>query len=281
MSFQIEYVDTNENPEVKIRLAIFKTKNVDKEAKPVIIIPGWLSAIDNFTPLAEALQKYRTAIIYEPRGFGKSLTPHKKGLFSPEEYDKELAKVIEYLGFKDKDFIILGSCSGSSQMYDFYLNEKGPKPVFLAAFNSQEKYDMPFFVPVLGVIPTFVMKFVQRMIIVIYRFILKLKRTGESPNVTWAANRLKVNDDWSLRRHVIEFTNKYNIRGRQSEIDVPLITFTAEKDHFVNPEVSKKFLHNQDSELVILKTEFHRIHEGREEKIAEDIQKFAEKLKVA
>ena len=118
------------------------------------------------------------------------------------------------------------------------------------------------------------------MIIVIYRFILKLKRTGESPNVTWAANRLKLNDDWSLRRHVIEFTHKYNIVGRQTEIDVPLITFTAEKDHFVNPEISKKFLVHKDSELVTLKTVLHRVHEGREQEIANHIQKFVVKLKL-
>ena len=139
---------------------------------------------------------------------------------------------------------------------------------------------MPFFVPILGVIPTFLMKFIQKMIIVIYRLFLRIKRTGESPNVTWAANRLKLNDDWSLRRHVIEFTHKYNIVGRQEEIDIPLVTFTAEKDYFVNPEISKKFLHHRDSELITLKTEMHRIHEGREKVIAKHIQSFIEKLKM-
>jgi len=278
MSSKIINIITKDDPEVNIRLGIFETKQSNKDKLPVIIIPGWLSAIDNFTNLAQAIQKYRTAIIYEPRGFGKSITPHKKGIFSPEEYNEELGKIIEHLKFKDKEFFILGSCSGSSQMYSYYLDGKGQKPAFMAAFNSQEKYKMPFFVPILGIIPTFLMKFIQKMIIVIYRFILKIKRTGESPNVTWAANRLKLNDDWSLRRHVIEFTHKYNIIGRQKDIDVPLITFTAEKDHFVNPEISKKFLHNEESELIVLKTEMHRIHEGKETEIAKHIEKFVEKL---
>ncbi|MCE7742949.1 MAG: alpha/beta hydrolase [Candidatus Heimdallarchaeota archaeon] len=280
MSLKIDHVITKDNPEVKIQVGIFESQNSKENALPIIIVPGWLSAIDNFAPMAEALQKYRTAIIYEPRGFGKSLTPHKKGLFSPEEYNNELGRIIEHLKLKDREFLMLGSCSGASQMYSYYLDGEGSKPIVLAAFNSQEKYKMPFFIPVLGVIPTFVMKFVQKMIIVIYGFILKLKKTGESPNVTWAKNRLKLNDDWSLRRHVIEFTNKYDIVGRQKEIDVPIITFTAEKDHFVNPEISKKFISHKDSELVTLKTELHRIHEGREQEIAEYIQKFIEKLKL-
>lgn len=274
MSSWIDYVVTKEDPVIKIRLGIFETEESNKQELPVIIVPGWLSAIDNFTAMAKAMQEFRTAIIYEPRGFGESLTPHKKGLFSPAEYNEELRKVIEHLNFKDREFFILGSCSGASQVYSYYLDGQGPKPAIIAAFNSQERYKMPFFVPILGVVPTFLMKFIQKLIIVLYRFILKLKRTGESPNVTWAAERLKVNDDWSLRRHVIEFTHKYNIVNRQGEIDVPIITFTAEKDYFVNPEISKKFLHHKDSELITLKTEMHRIHEGRETEIAQHIQKF-------
>ncbi len=279
MSFKIDYVVTNDDPEVKIRLALFDSKNTDYKNRNIIIIPGWLSAIDNYTPMAEALQEYGNAIIYEPRGFGESITPHKKGLFSPEEYNKELGRVIAHLKLKDKEFFILGSCSGASQMYNYYLNGEGSKPAVLAAFNSQEKYSMPFFIPILGVIPTFIMKFIQKMIIFIYKSILKLRRTGESPTITWASNRLKLNDDWSLRRHVIEFTRKYNIVGRQKEIDVPLITFTAEKDYFVNPEISKKYLHHKDSALIILKTEMHRIHEGREKEIANHIHDFLMKLK--
>jgi pimeloyl-ACP methyl ester carboxylesterase len=278
MISRTEYVVTKDDPVVKIRIGIFEAEESKQKELPVIIVPGWLSAIDNFAVMAEAMQQYRTAIIYEPRGFGESLTPHKKGLFSPEEYNKELAKVIEYLNFKDREFFILGSCSGASQVYSYYLDGEGPKPIIIAAFNSQERYKMPFFVPILGIIPTLLMKFLQKMIIVIYRFILKLKKTGESPNVTWAEKRLKVNDDWSLRRHVIEFTNKYNIVGRQKDIDVPIITFTAEKDYFVNPEISKKFLHHKDTELITLKTEMHRIHEGREQEIATSIQNFLVKL---
>ena len=83
MSSKIINIITKDDPEVNIRLGIFETKQSNKDKLPVIIIPGWLSAIDNFTNLAQAIQKYRTAIIYEPRGFGKSITPHKKGIFSP------------------------------------------------------------------------------------------------------------------------------------------------------------------------------------------------------
>ncbi|NPD87652.1 MAG: alpha/beta hydrolase [Asgard group archaeon] len=278
MNEEIQFITTREKPEFKIRLAKFPSKEEKYSHRNIIVIPGWLSAIDNFTPMAKALQKYSNVIIYEPRGFGKSITSHKKGYFSSEEYNDELSKVIEHLGLKNKEFIILGSCSGGSQTFCHYLDGDGPKPRALVIFSPQEFYNTPFFVPALGLIPTFIMIFVQKMIIVLYRFYLKVRRTGESANVTWAADRLRKNDDWSLRRFVVEFIVKYDIRDRQKEIDVPIQMIVAKQDHFVDPEKSKKFIHLTDSEIVEIQTDMHRIYEGKEDEIAKKMNDFLTKL---
>lgn len=278
MNEEIQFITTREEPEFKIRLAKFPTKEEKYSHRNIIIIPGWLSAIDNFTAMAKALQKYSNVIIYEPRGFGESITSHKKGYFSSEKYNDELSKVIEHLGLKNMEFIILGSCSGGSQTFSHYLDGDGPKPGALVIFHPQEFYNTPFFVPVLGWLPTFIMTFVQKMIIVLYRFYLKIRRTGESATVTWAADRLKKNDDWSLRRYVVEFIVKYDIRGRQKAIDIPIQMIVAKKDHFVDPEKSKKFLQHNDSEIVEIQTEMHRVHEKNEEEIAKSMNDFLTKL---
>ncbi|MCG3220685.1 MAG: alpha/beta fold hydrolase [Candidatus Heimdallarchaeota archaeon] len=278
MKEKIEFITTQKEPEFKIRLAKFPSLNEKYDHRNIIIIPGWLSAIDNFTPMAKALQNYSNVIIYEPRGFGKSITTHKKGYFNSEEYNLELSKVIEYLGLKNKEFIILGSCSGGSQSFTHYLDGEGSKPRALVIFHPQEFYNTPFFVPILGWFPTFFMTFVQKMIIVFYRFYLKIRRTGESATVTWAADRLKKNDDWSLRRYVIEFIVKYDIRDRQKEIDIPIQMIVAKKDHFVDPEKSKKFLHHNDSEIIEIQTEMHRVHEKKEDEIAKSMNDFLTKL---
>ena len=94
MSSWIDYVVTKEDPVIKIRLGIFETEESNKQELPVIIVPGWLSAIDNFTAMAKAMQEFRTAIIYEPRGFGESLTPHKKGLLAQLNIMKNLGKLL-------------------------------------------------------------------------------------------------------------------------------------------------------------------------------------------
>ena len=278
MKEEIVFVTTGTNPEFKIRLGMFPSLDEKLSHRNIIIIPGWLSAIDNFTPMAKALQKYSNVIIYEPRGFGKSISTHKKGHFSQDEYNKELAKVIEFLNLKDDSFFILGSCSGGSQAFIYCLDGDGPKPNALVVFHPQEFYNTPFFVPALGLIPTFIMKIVQKMIIVLYRAYLKVRGTGESPTVTWADERLKKNDDWSLRRFVIEFIVKYDIRNRQKEIDIPIQMFVAEKDHFVDPERSTKFALHKESEIISLKDTLHRVHAGKEDEIAIKIDQFLKKL---
>ncbi len=275
----IEYVKVKEKPEFQVRIAKFPCINEKYSHRNIILIPGWLSAIDNFTNIAKALQYYSNVTLYEPRGFGKTITTHKKGYFNPNDYNIELSILIKHLNFEDKDFIILGSCSGGSQSFQYCLDGEGPKPHTLIVFSPQEHYGTPFWLPVLGWIPTFIMTFVQKMIIALYRFYLKIRGTGDSANVTWAAERLKKNDDWSLRRFVVEFIHPFDIRGRQSEIDIPIQMFVSEKDHFIGPEKAQKFLVLKESEVNQIKTQMHRVHEGKEEEIAKRINVFLENRK--
>ena len=278
MKEEIRIITVNEDPEIRIRLAIKPSREDKYSNRTIIIIPGWLSGIDNFLPLAEALQLYGNAIIYEPRGFGESITPHKKGIFSREEYNKELAYVIRALDLEEKNFIILGSCSGGSQTFSYILDGKGPKPLALAVFSPQEFYGTPFWLPILGWIPAFIMSFVQKMILIGYRAYLKRKATEDSETVSWAAERLAMNDDWCLRRYVHEFIIKYDIRGRQKEIDIPILMVISEKDHFINPEVSNNFKHHSNSEVLTIKTDTHRVHQDKEKEIAAKINNFLLKL---
>ncbi len=278
MKEEVRIITVNENPEIKIRLAIKPSKEDKFSNRTIIIIPGWLSGIDNFLALAEAMQSYGNAVIYEPRGFGKSITPHKKGLFTHQEYNKELSYVIRELGLEDKNFVIIGSCSGGSQAFSYILDGEGPKPLTLTVFSPQEFYGTPFWLPVLGWIPAFIMSFVQKMIIIGYKVYLKRKAAEDSENVSWAAERLATNDDWCLRRYVHEFIIKYDIRGRQKEIDIPILLVTAEKDHFVNPEVSNNFLNHSNSEILQIKTDTHRVHQDKEKEIAAKINEFLLKL---
>ena len=105
----IEFVKISDKPEFQVRVAKFPCLNEKYCQRNLILIPGWLSAIDNFTNMAKALQSYSNVLLYEPRGFGKSITAHKKGCFSSEDYNVELSILIKYLGFKDKDFIFFSS----------------------------------------------------------------------------------------------------------------------------------------------------------------------------
>ncbi len=276
----IDIVKTHTDPEVKIRVAKFPCSNKKYSKRNVIIVPGWLSAIDNFTTTAKILQAYGNIFIYEPRGFGESLTPHKKGLFTIEEYNEELKLVIDHLKLKNKDFIILGSCSGAAMVFNYVLDGTGKKPSALVIFSPQEHYKTPFWLPILGWIPTFFMSFIQKLIIIFYRFYVKIRSKKESENVTWAEERLKKNDAWSLRRYVLEFIISYDIIGRQKGIDIPMLIFVAKKDYFVDVAKSKEFTHHPDTEIFQVDVSMHRVQEGNEKLIAEEVNKYLNKIKL-
>lgn len=280
MNEKIDFVRTHIDPDVKIRVAKFPCTNEKYSKRNIIIVPGWLSAIDNFTTTAKELQAYGNIIIYEPRGFGESLTPHKKGLFTVKEYQEELKIVIDHLKLKNYDFIILGSCSGAAMVFSYVLDGTGKKPNALVIFSPQEHYKTPFWLPILGWIPTFFMSFIQKLIIIFYRLYVKIRSKKESKNVTWAEERLKKNDAWSLRRYILEFIISYNIIGRQKEIDIPMLIFIAKKDYFVDPKKSKEFTHHPDTEIFQVDVSMHRLQEGNEKLIAEEVNKYLNKIKL-
>ncbi len=280
MNETIDIVNTHTDPDVKIRVAKFPCTNEEYSKKNIIFVPGWLNAIDSVSTAAKESRAYGNVFIYEPRGFGESLTPHKKGLFTVEEYNEELKIVIDHLKLKNKDFILLGSCSGAAMVFSYVLDGTGKKPSALVVFSPQDHYRTPFWLPILGWIPTFFMSFIQKLIIVFYRFYVKIRNKKESENVTWAEERLKKNDAWSLRRYVLEFIISYDIIGRQKEIDIPMLIFVAKKDYFVDPEKSKEFTHHLDSEIIQLDVSMHRILEGKEKLIAEEVNKYLNKIKM-
>ena len=280
MNETIDFVNTHTDPDVKIRVAKFPCTNEKYSKRNIIIVPGWLNAIDNLTTFGEEFQAYGNIFVYEPRGYGESLTPHKKGLFTVEKYNAELKIVIDHQKLKNNDFILVGSCSGAAMVFSYVLDGTGKKPSALVVLSPQENYKTPFWLPILGWIPTFFMSFIQKLIIVFYRFYVKIRSKKESENVTWAEERLKKNDAWCLRRYVLEFIISYDIIGRQKEIDIPILIFTAKKDYFVDPEKSKEFTHHPDTEIFEIDVSMHRILEGNEKLIAEEVNKYLSKIKL-
>ena len=274
----IEFLTTKTNPEVKIRLMTIKAKNTKYSNRNFFLIMGWLSEISLFEPLAEQLAEFGNVYIYEPRGYGKSITPHKKGLFSIEEYNEEISTVLQLKGLKDKEFIIFGSCSGGAMAFCYYLDGKGPKPFSMAIISPQPHYKTPFWLPIFGHLPNFLMNFIQKLIIVFMNIYLKFKDPEEVKNVIHAKTQLTKNDAWCLRRFVHEFIIPYDIRDRIADIDISMVMFVGKKDHFLNLKQSKQFLLNSKSKLIELEETAHRIQEGNEKKMAEETNIFLENL---
>ncbi|MHA1400684.1 MAG: alpha/beta fold hydrolase [Candidatus Heimdallarchaeaceae archaeon] len=270
----LEFVKVQDDPEIRVRILTIKSKNPEYAGRNFFLIMGWISEIDLFLPLANCLAEYGNVIIYEPRGFGKSFAPHKKGFFSIEEYNKEIASVLKIKNLQDKDFVIFGSCSGGAMAFSYYLDGDGPKPYAMAIISPQPHYKTPFWLPILGVIPNFIMELIQKLIILSMGIYLKFKKPEEVKNIVHAKEQLTKNDAWSQRRFVVEYIVSYDIRDRIKELDIPMVMFVGKEDHFLDLEQSKQFLLHPSSRLIELEEIAHRIQEGNEEKMAKETHEF-------
>ena len=275
----MQFITIKKDPHIRVRIAWEKAKEDRYSDRTIVIIPGWLSGIDLFLPLAECLSHHSNVLVYEPRGFGYPFAPHKKGLFTIKAYNEEIAAVLQSQGIKDKEFIILGSCSGGSMAFSYLLDGVGPKPYALAVISPQEKYNTPFWFPILGLMPPVVENMVQNIIIGLLNLYLKFKKPEETKNVRHAANQLKHNDTWSQRRFLFEFIHPYDIRNRITDINLPLIMIIGEDDWFANPESSNLFLHHPSSGVIKLHTTSHRLQVGNEEEIALRLEQQLKKLR--
>lgn len=283
--YEIKLVKVFEEPETYVRIAYFKNQSGKNNYPPIVIIPGWLSTIELFVPLAQEIAKYTDAYIFEPHGFGPKNdppTPHKKGFFTIETYVKEFANVFKALEFQDQSFVVLGSCSGASKTFNYLLDGDGPKPLAMAALSPQATYITPFRKVILSsfaIIPSFIMTGVQALILAWLHFYLKFKKPEERKNIEHAAKQFKIVDAWCQRRVVIEFIRKYDIRSRIKELTLPILSFVAKEDFFTSPEKSELFQTQPNFKLIQLETTTHRIQEGNEALIAEKIREFLDELK--
>ncbi len=71
--------------------------------RTVLILPGWGTIINTYTPLINYISKYANVVVLDMPGFGKSDTPNKS--WNLDDYVSFVQKFILKLGIKDLDLI--------------------------------------------------------------------------------------------------------------------------------------------------------------------------------
>ena len=260
--------------EFSLRYCYLPTNNPEGKDKTIVIIPGYLSDIEERYPLAQNLSKYYNAVIYEPRGYGKSSAPHIKGIYNIPAYAREMRAVFRALGLQDKKFAIFGSCLATAPMhyYASYLEENTPYPAAMIMASPAPKYREAGIFNYVGWLPNWILAGFEKFVLT---YLYYTRKKEERKNINYARRRFSELDGWSQRRIAIETICKVNLVDKQSDIPLPLLILASTNDDFVDITETAKYLkRNPLSEQKFFEHDSHKFIEGREPEIAEAIHSF-------
>jgi len=262
-----EFLQTSEKPLIKLRHKYFKAENIEYQKRTVVMIPGFLDNIDNRIPLVKAFQKICNVIMYEPRGYGYSVGPRKRRIYKVQYYVDDLAKLIEHYDLKDQEYYIWGSCVGSAIAFLYYMDRDGSKPKAIIAASPDAKFKTQWWFDVLNVLPYPFIWVAYKLTMFFLRRILRKKNPDDVKNVDYSIDRFNKLDLYIQMRILVEFIHKYDIRGREVELDLPILVLSPKKDWFVEPENSKKLANYHPKSKYISLGDAHRLIVDTEEKI--------------
>ena len=249
-----------------------------RSGPPVLVIPGWLGDMERFVDLGEALTGIGPVTIYEPHGFGGSRGPHQRGLYDARSYVTEIGTLLRAIGYRDREFVILGSSTGGSLALSYLVDGRGPKPLALALLSPQLSFRIPAWFQVLDRLPSTLARLAQGLILILLRLYLGISGSPDVRSIDYAVRQLRSSDDWALRRFLFEFMRPCALESRVGEVDVPVIAFAAEKDWFAS-HPAPELLRVPGSRLEIVGSDAHRFQEGREQEVAERLRRALAELR--
>ncbi len=272
------YITISENPKIKIRaLHVIPESPKARKDITIVILPGWLSTIENRKVLINEFAKYFSVIMYEPRGYGKSTSPTYKGAYTIEEQTRELQTVLNYFGLKDESFVIFASSVTSALTLEYALRGLKPRPLALALISPPQYYHEPIWMKVMSIFPLFFLNFLKNVVLSI--LIWSAKNPDERDNLKKGRDKINKANPKSQLLFYKEFLRKYDIRDRKQNLTIPIIAFTPSMDRLTPIEQSEELTKiNPLSEYYKFPKKSHRIIDENEEKIAELTMKFINKI---
>lgn len=263
--------------ELKLRYCYLDTSNPHGKDKTVVLLPGYLGDIDERYPLAKSISKYFNVILYEPRGYGKSDAPRKKGIYTIEAYARELREVLRSFNLKDGEFAIWGSCLATAPMhyYASYLEDNTPRPAAMIMASPAPKYREAGIFNYVGWMPNWLLIFFQKIVLT---YLYYTRNKNERKNIEFAKRRFAELDTWAQHRIAIETICKVDLDGKQEDIPFPLLILASTNDDFVDITETEKYLKRHPlSEQHFFEHPDHKFIEGKEDAIAEVIYEFLSK----
>jgi len=272
------YLLVSNKPYVKIRHRYLPCSNQENGDKTIIVIPGWLDNIDARMPLLQSFQNVFNVIMFEPIGYGKSSAPRKRGQYNVIKMADELAKIISHYKLEGKEFYLWGSCAGAAIAYQYYIDKKGPKPRAFLVASPESKFKTQWWFNVLNLFPHPLLWFYYKVIIIILKAYIKRKSPDDVKNIAYSLKKFNETSLFVQLRILLELVHRFDIRGREEELDIPQLILIADKDWFTDPENSRKLANFHPQSEVVSFGDVHRFIVGNEDTIVENIESFIKEI---
>jgi len=273
-----EFIRSSNEPEIYIHNRFFPTLEDRFQNRTIVMIPGWLDTIERRMPLVEEFRKIANIIIYEARGFGKSTGPKKRGLYTNKLLLDEFQIILQNYNLQNNSFYVWGTSFSTSLILQYSIEKKEPQPKALLVASPVSKFRTKWWFDVLNLLPFFLLKFVAKIVLFSLRRKLKKKQPDDEENIDYAGQRFKEVNLYAHLRVLLEAMHRFDIRGKEKEIEQPMLIFTAEKDWFTDPEISKTFAELNSLSKVVSLGKTHRVVTTSNEVIRQYVSEFIKSL---
>lgn len=220
------------------------------DGEPIIFSHGWLEDCAVWKPHVEGLAKNNCVILYDLRGHGKSDKPTGE-YYSVQTLADDLKYLMQALKL-DKAILVGFSLGGMLSLV--YTLQNPTKVSRLVLVGTTAK--MPRMAKVTGILMPFIgYQTLIRKILIKIRFYKPSRDIVES----FISKAMQVPKQVAYHTY-IEFTNKYDIRSRVSEIKIPTLVIVGNNDKGI-PIKSSQFLNREieGSELKIILGSGHEV----------------------
>ncbi len=273
-----KYLAVSEDPIIEIRHAFFDSSNNKYRDRTIVMVIGWLSSIEERMPLINSFRSIGNIIIYEPRGFGKSSAPQKKGFYGIEDSTLDFAKIIELYSLQDRDFYVWGSSYGSAIALQYSVMNTGPRPIAYILASPESSCQTRWWIQMMQYFPRFFYSILARIVLFYINLTTRRKNPDDVQDISKTLKDFKERSIYVQTRIYFECLAKYNIEGLEHKIDTPLLIFIAKKDWFSKPENSKKLANYNPDSKVITVGDSHRSIVENSESLSEHINEYITKL---
>ncbi len=273
-----KYLTVSEKPLIVLRHSFFPTTNEEYKNRTILLIPGWLSSIDRRLPLVKAFQEISNVIMFEPRGFGKSSGPRKRGLYKPICYADDLSEIVKHYQLKEDEYFIWGSCVGAEIAYQYCIDNKGPKPKAILAVSTASKHYTFRWFSIVNYLPYPILWAAYKIYKIIFKMYLNKQSPEDIKNFDYSMERFYELDFYVQARIILEFIHKYDIRGKEDGIGVPQLIFYADKDWFSKPKESENLAQFHPKSKLVKYSKAHRFIDGNEDDIVNHINQYLQAL---